>query len=169
MWKKGLAEFVEAAKKLHHKAKFVIVGYAESTSPDAVSQTQLETWANEGLVELWGKRDDMPQVFAQSHIVCLPSTYGEGIPKVLIEAAACGRPIVTTDTAGCREITHHGENGFLVPPNDSAALTIALEKLIDNPELRRKMGQKGREIAQNGFSLKQVITETLALYQNLLK
>jgi glycosyltransferase involved in cell wall biosynthesis len=169
MWKKGIAEFVEAAKKLRHKARFVIVGYAEATSPDAVAQAQLQAWANDGLVELWGKRDDMPQVFAQSHLVCLPSTYGEGVPKVLIEAAACGRPIVTTDTPGCHEITQDGKNGFLVPPYHHEALIDALEKLIDNPDLRQKMGKKGREIAEKDFSLTQVLAETLALYKNLLK
>jgi glycosyltransferase involved in cell wall biosynthesis len=168
MWKKGLGDFVEAAKQLKEKARFVVVGYAEATSPDIVALSQLEAWAKEGLIEYWGKREDMPNVFAQSHIVCLPSTYGEGVPKVLIEAAASGRAIVTTDTAGCREITRHEENGLLVPPNNIPALITALEKLIDNPHLRQKMGQRGREIALNEFSLNLVVEETLALYERLL-
>lgn len=168
MWKKGLGDFVEAARQLKEKARFVVVGYAEATSPDTVPQSQLEAWEQEGLIEYWGKRDDMPQVFAQSHIVCLPSTYGEGVPKVLIEAAACGRAIVTTDTAGCREISHHQENGLLVPPNDTDALIAALDSLISNPQLRQKMGKRGREIALNEFSLNLVVKETLALYEKLL-
>lgn len=168
MWKKGVAEFVSSARVLHQKARFVIVGYTESSSPDAVSLEQLQAWADEGIIEWWGKRDDMPAVFAQSHIVCLPSSYGEGVPKVLIEAAACERPIVATDSAGCREITHDGENGILFAVGDTDALIQALETLIDSSELRQKMGKRGREIAQSGFSLAQVTEQTLALYARLL-
>lgn len=167
MWQKGLGEFVEAARQLRDKARFVIVGFAEATSPDTVSSEQLDIWASEGLVELWGKRDDMPEVFAQSHIVCLPSTYGEGVPKVLIEAAACARPIVTTDTPGCRDITRHRENGLVVPPNDTEALVQALSELIENAALRQQMGANGREIAMRDFSLDYVVRETLALYEKL--
>jgi glycosyltransferase involved in cell wall biosynthesis len=169
MWKKGIGDFVEAARRLKDKARFVVVGYAEATSPDTVPLEQLEAWASEGLIEYWGKRDDMPQVFAQSHVVCLPSTYGEGVPKVLIEAAAAGRAIVTTDTAGCREISRHEENGLLVAPNDLEALVKALDRLIDDSDLRQKMGVRGREIALKEFSLNLVIKETLALYQTLLE
>ncbi|MDQ7035076.1 MAG: glycosyltransferase family 4 protein [Anaerolineae bacterium] len=169
MWQKGLGMFAEAARRLRHKARFVIVGYAEATSPDTVSQTQLEDWSQEGILEWWGKRDDMPQVFAQSHIVCLPSTYGEGVPKVLIEAAACARPIVTTDTPGCRDIVHDGENGLLVAPHDRDALLSALEQLIDNAQLRQQMGSNGRVIAERDFSLAYVVGETLALYERLLQ
>lgn len=169
MWKKGLGDFLEAARRLKGRARFAIAGYVEATHPDIVSLEQIQAWESEALIEYWGKRDDMPQAFAESHIVCLPSTYGEGVPKVLIEAAACGRPIVTTDMPGCREITHDGENGLLVPPNDVDALTQALEKLIDNSDLRQMMGRKGREIAQEGYSLQKVLDETLALYKNLLK
>jgi len=168
MWKKGIGDFVAAARQLHDQARFVVVGYAESSSPDAVPLTRIQTWADEGVIEWWGKRDDMPAVFAQSHIVCLPSSYGEGVPKVLIEAAASGRAIVTTDTAGCREITHDGENGILFPANDIEALIAALQRLINQPELRQQMGQHGREIAQEHFSLDDVTAQTLALYERLL-
>ena len=109
----------------------------------------------------------MPKVLAQSHIVCLPSAYGEGVPKVLIEAAACGCPIVTTDAPGCREIVQDGMNGFLVPLRDAAAVAAALKKLIESPELRRNMGMKGRELVERAFSLETVNTETLALYKEL--
>jgi glycosyltransferase involved in cell wall biosynthesis len=169
MWKKGVGAFAEAARRLHHKARFVIAGYAEATSPDTVSRQQLEAWQRAGILEWIGKRDDMPQVFAESHIVCLPSTYGEGVPKVLIEAAACARPIVTTDTPGCREIARQDENGLLVPPGDTQALVMALERLIDAPDLRREMGARGRVIAENEFSLVHVTTATLSLYATLLQ
>jgi glycosyltransferase involved in cell wall biosynthesis len=171
LWKKGLGVFVEAAKILKSQgvaARFVVVGYTEPSSPAAVPQTQLETWAKDGLIEWWGKRDDMAVVFASSHVVCLPSSYGEGVPKVLIEAAACGRAIVTTDTPGCREITHDGKNGLLVPKDDSAALAQAIRKLVENPDLRRKMGANGRQIAGAEFSETQVFSEMFAVYNSLL-
>jgi len=168
MWKKGVAEFVEAAKELGEKARFVIVGYSEPTSPDAVPEEYLKQQAEAGIIEWWGKRDDMPDVFAQSHIVCLPSSYGEGVPRVLIEAAACERPIVATDTPGCREITIHNDNGLLFPVGNNPAMIAALEKLIESPELRHKMGKRGREIVHQGFSLQIVTSQTLALYEKLL-
>jgi len=171
LWKKGLGAFVDAAERLKAqgvKARFIVVGYPEPSSPAAVPQSQLESWARSGLVEWWGKRDDMPAVFAASHIVCLPSSYGEGVPKVLIEAAACGRAIVSTDTPGCREIARHGENGLLVPKDDPAALANAIQRLIEDPTLRRKLGARGRQIAEREFSQEQVFRETFAVYRELL-
>lgn len=168
MWKKGLGLFAQAAEQLRGRARFVVVGYAEPTSPDNVPIAQLEAWARDGLIEWWGKREDMPSVFAASHLVCLPSSYGEGVPKVLIEAAACGRPIVTTDTPGCRDIARHGDNGLLVPKDDLPALVSALDRLISDPALRQRMGARGRDIAMAEFSLERVARETLALYRALL-
>lgn len=172
MWKKGVGVFVEVARRLGDMARFVVVGYAEDTSPDNVSPEQLQMWADEGIIEWWGKRDDMPAVFAQVHIVCLPSTYGEGVPKVLIEAAACGRAIVTTDTPGCRDITQGGVNGLLVPAGEGEdfidALSVALRRLITDAPLRARMGQAGRAIALADFSLEQVVAQTFALYDDLL-
>lgn len=164
MWKKGVGQFVVAAKVLCESARFVIVGYAEATSPDTVSIEQLQEWHSEGWIEYWGKRDDMPDVFTQSHIVCLPSSYGEGVPKVLIEAAASGRVIITTDTPGCREIVQHRKNGLLIPPEDNAALIAALQELIQDADLRKSMGNMGREWAVANFSLKQVVEQTFVLY-----
>lgn len=168
MWKKGLGAFVQAAKALHNKARFVVAGYAEASSPDNVPVTQLEAWASAGLIEWLGKRDDMPDVFANSNVVCLPSTYGEGVPKVLIEAAASGRAIVTTDTPGCRDIVQDGVNGLLVPPGDDDALIRAIERLCADDELRQRMGARGRMIAEDDFSLERVIKETFAVYDSLL-
>ncbi|MHB1174514.1 MAG: glycosyltransferase [Sulfuriferula sp.] len=101
-----------------------------------------------------------------AHIACLPS-YREGLPKSLLEAAACGLPIVTTDAPGCREIVRDGDNGFLVPVRDAQALAIALRSLIDNPVLRAEMGLRSREIVLAEFSREQVIAETLAVYREL--
>lgn len=169
MRQKGIYEFLEAAKALHTVARFVVVGYAEATSPDTVPAQQLQQWEAEGWIEYWGRREDMPQVFAQSHIVCLPSTYGEGVPKVLIEGASCGRALVTTDTPGCREICRHEENGLLVPPNDTPALIAALRRLIEDVALRRQFGAAGRQLVEAAFSLEIVTRETLALYEALLE
>lgn len=172
LWQKGVGAFVEAARRLRAagvQARFVIAGYGEPSSPTAVPPEQLTAWQSEGVIEWWGKRDDMPQVFAQTHIVCLPSTYGEGVPKVLIEAAACGRPIVTTDTPGCREIVRHEANGLLVAPNVPAVLDSALRRLIENPALRQSMGQQGRELAAAEFSLDYVSRATLDVYARLLQ
>ena len=109
----------------------------------------------------------MRKVLAQSHIVCLPSLR-EGVPKVLIEAAACGRPIVTTDAPGCREIVRNGENGLLVPVRDSKALADALRLLIESAPLRALMAAKGREIVVEEFSVERVVNETLGVYRELL-
>ena len=168
LWQKGVGEFAEMARRLQGQARFVFVGYEEATSPVNVPASQLEAWQNEGIIEWWGKRDDMPDVYAQANIVCLPSTYGEGVPKVLIEASSCERASVTTDTAGCREIIKHGVNGLLVPPNDLDALTSAVEHLIHHPEERQQMGKNGRELVLNDYTFKQVADETFTLYRVLL-
>lgn len=171
LWTKGIGEYIQAAQQLRDaevQARFVIVGYPEPSSPDAIPPEQLAEWQAGDAVEWWGKRDDMPQVFAGSHIVCLPSAR-EGVPKVLIEAAACGRAAVTTDVPGCREVVREGVNGLLVPPGDADALAAALRRLIENPALRREMGARGRQIAEEEFALTRVLEETLAVYTQLLK
>lgn len=168
---KGIGEFVEAAKKLRSSginARFVLAGDTDPGNPTAIPREQLLTWQQEGLVEWWGQQQDMPHIFAQSHIVCLPSTYREGVPKVLIEAAACARPIVTTDAPGCREIVRHKENGLLIPPKNIDALSHAISQLIANRDMRLRMGQRGREIAVAEFSVEKVVSETMSLYQEML-
>ncbi len=170
IWEKGVAEFVEAARLLRARgveARFALVGDSKASNPRAVPQPTLEKWSREGGVEWWGRRTDMARVFAGAHIVCLPSTYGEGVPKVLIEAAACGRPIVACDIPGAREIAHQGENGLLVPPGDTEALAAALARLIENSDLRRRFGARGRELVESDFSEDRVVTATLEVYRAL--
>lgn len=171
LWDKGVKEFVDAAKLLLKegvKARFVLIGNNDPDNPSSVPASALESFQKEGIVEWWGHNDDMPSVFQRCHVVCLPS-YREGLPKVLIEAAACGRPIVATDVPGCREIVRNGENGFLVPVRDVNALSHAIQKLIEDPLLRKKMGMKGREIVVNEFTIEKVISETFAVYKDLLQ
>jgi glycosyltransferase involved in cell wall biosynthesis len=170
LWSKGVGEFVEAARRLREAgvtARFVLVGDVDPDNPASVPAARLEAWRDGGAVEWWGHRNDMAAVFAQSHLVCVPS-YGEGVPKVLIEAAACGRAIVTADVPGCREIVRHGENGLLAPVRDAGALAERLRQLIEDPALRRRMGVRSRSIAEAEFSLEQVVRETLAVYRELL-
>lgn len=167
---KGVYEFVDAARALQNngvKARFVLAGDVDPGNPASLSAETVGGWDQERVVEWWGPQEDMPAVFAQTHIVCLPS-YREGLPKVLIEAAACGRPIVATDVPGCREIVRHNDNGLLVPRNDSAALANAVRRLIMDPALRERMGRRGREIAAQEFGLERVVAETLAVYRALL-
>jgi glycosyltransferase involved in cell wall biosynthesis len=167
---KGVCEFVDAARALQSdgvEAHFVLVGDVDPGNPASLSTATVKSWHQERVIEWWGQREDMEAVFAQVHIVCLPS-YREGLPKVLIEAAACGRPIVATDVAGCREIVRHNDNGLLVPAKDSAALANALKQLISDPALRERMGRRGREIAVQEFGLERVVSDTLAVYRMLL-
>lgn len=170
LWDKGVGEFAAAAGMLRQRgiaARFALVGEGDADNPASVPQATLEGWRAEGLVEWWGRRDDMPKVLAQAHVVCLPS-YREGLPKALLEAAASGRAIVTCDVPGCREVVRHQDNGLLVPPRDAGALADALERLILDAGLRRQMGRRGRERAEAEFSQERVIAETLAVYRELL-
>lgn len=170
LWDKGVAEFVEAARQLQQRgvhARFVLVGEPDPENPASVSESQLLDWQKGGCVEWWGRREDMPDVLAQSHIVCLPS-YREGLPKSLLEAASCGRPIVTTDVPGCREIVCDGDNGLLVEVRNPVALADALEKLLFDAELRQRMGQRGRERVLNEFSQEQIVAHVLTIYRETL-
>ncbi|MGD9509411.1 MAG: glycosyltransferase [Geminicoccaceae bacterium] len=170
LWAKGVADFVEAARLLRTsgvRARFVVAGASPGHQADAVSESALRAWESDGVIEWWGHHEDMPWVYGRCHVVCLPSFYREGVPKVLIEAASSGRPIVTTDMPGCREICRDGENGLLVPPRDPVALAAALRRLIEDGRLRRAMGAAGRRIAISDFALAGVIERTLEIYRLL--
>jgi glycosyltransferase involved in cell wall biosynthesis len=170
LWDKGVGEFVDAAKQLRQRGvnvKLVLVGEPDAENPASVPEDQLLTWQNEGVVEWWGRREDMPQIMAQSHIVCLPS-YREGLPKSLLEASSCARPVVTTDVPGCREIVHEGDNGFLVEARNPTALADALARLIADPELRHRMGQRGRARVLSEFAQERIVEQVLALYRGIL-
>ncbi len=168
---KGICEFVEAAREIKSegtKVRFVLVGDVDSGNPMTLTAEQIKKWVDEDVIEWWGKQQNMSEIFSQAHIISLPS-YAEGLPKVLIEACACGRPIVTTDVSGCRDTIINDENGILVPPRDSKALASAFRKLISDPQLRKRMGKAGRKIAVNEFSIEIVIQKTFTVYQDLSK
>ena len=170
LWEKGIREFVQAAELLRGKgitARFVLVGDPDDANVSSIPVSQLRAWADAGAIEWRGHRDDMPAVFAEANLVCLPS-YGEGVPRSLIEAAACGRAIVASDVPGCREVVRHGENGLLVPARDSRTLANALATLIEDSALRAKMGARGRVIFLREFSEEIVLEQTLTVYRDLL-
>ena len=171
LWEKGVREFVAAADRLRAhgiSARFALVGEPDADHATSIPVSQLREWDASGVVEWWGQQDDMREVFARSNVVCLPS-YGEGVPKVLIEAAASGRALVASDVPGCREVVRHGENGFLVPAHSTEALAHALATLIEDAPLRARMGACGRVIAIRDFSEELVLTQVLAVYRNLLE
>ncbi|MDX1377428.1 MAG: glycosyltransferase family 4 protein, partial [Anaerolineales bacterium] len=163
---KGLFEFVKAAKIIRKKglkARFAIAGTPDPGNPASISSEQIDSWGKNGVVELWGWQSDMQAALGKADIFCLPS-YREGVPSALLEACAAGLPIVATDVPGCRDVVTHGVNGLLVPPQDSDALADALERLLVDPNLRDKMGKKGRQIALKKFSLDKIIEQTLDVY-----
>ncbi len=171
LWEKGVREFVAAAELLRSQgvsARFALVGEPDAGHATSIPVSQLREWDASGVVEWWGRQDDMPEVFARSNVVCLPS-YGEGVPKALIEAAASGRALVASDVPGCREVVRHGENGFLVPAHSTEGLVRALAKLIEDASLRARMGARGRAIALREFAEELVLTQVLAVYRNLLE
>lgn len=167
---KGVFEFVAAASALRTKgidARFAIVGLIDAANPTSVSQAQLDLWAAEGVVENWGYCTDMPQVLTRASVVVLPS-YREGLPKSLLEAAACGRAVVTTDVPGCRDAIEEGLTGILVPVRDVERLADAIEQLLANSERRKAMGFAGRKLAEQEFDVKAVVNKHLAIYKRLL-
>ena len=145
LWDKGVGELVEACKLLKEQGlqfRLVLVGSPDPDNPKSIPESQIHRWVGEGILEWWGHREDMPQVLAQSAIVVLPS-YREGLPKILLEAGALGRPVVATDVTGCRDVIKNGENGLLVPLGDISELADAVGKLLEDEELRTEMGAAG--------------------------
>ncbi len=169
IWEKGVAEFVAAARILKDRglpARFALVGGSDFGNPNAVPQATLTAWLADGVVEHWGYAEDVAAVYRQCTLVCLPS-YREGLPRSLLEAAASGRAIVTTDVPGCREIVHHGDNGLLVPAKDAVALAAALAALLESPQKRQRMAAAGRQRVLDHFAQEIVLSRTFALYRDL--
>ena len=171
LWDKGVAELVEAARQLRARGvpNFIVrlAGDPDPHNPAAISLEQLRDWSNEGVVEWIGRADDIPAELRRCHIACLPS-YREGAPLSLLEAAASGRPIVTTDVPGCREVVHHDRNGLLVPVRDARGLADALQRLILDSDLRRRLGACGRERAEREFSSDVVNDKIISTYFQMM-
>lgn len=167
VWTKGVRVFAEAARLLKAKqapVEMVLVGQIPHNDRTAIAEAQVRQWEQEGLLAWWGWRDDMRQVYEQADIVCLPSLYGEGVPRTLIEAAAHGRAVIAADNRGCRDIVRDGVNGCLVPQDDPEALAQAIQQLAADRALRMQMGAAGREIVRDGFSAENIIAQSMRVY-----
>lgn len=172
---KGVREFVDAARILQYSdvtanglVRFALVGSVDPSNPSSLTHEELSGWAEEGVVEVWGFRSDMDRVLSEATIVVLPS-YREGLPKVLIEAAACARAVVTTDVPGCRDAVEPGVTGLLVPVKDPEAIARAIRQLLSNPERCQQMGMAGRALAEQEFDIRQVVAAHMEIYVGLLE
>ena len=169
---KGVLVLIEAAKILKdeysNKVQFLLCGGLD-TNPLAVSKERLEALCDGDYIQWLGKRDDVHELLEKSHIFAFPSYYKEGLPKSCIEAAAVGRPIITCDSVGCRDTVIDGVTGYLIPIKNSVALAEKLKCLIDNESHRKSMGYKSREYAERNFSLSEVISVHMNIYDQLIK
>lgn len=167
---KGIYEFVDAARisqGRHPALRWRLAGSPDPGNPASVMLAEVRQWHDEGVIEWVGERQDVPQLYQQAHIAVLAS-YREGMPKSLIEAAASGRAIVTTDVPGCRDTIQPGVSGLLVPPQDAAALATAVHTLAADDERRHAMGNAGRQLAEREFEVSRIVAQQLAVYESLL-
>lgn len=170
LWDKGVAEFIEATRMLLAEGRgidFLLAGDPDPGNPAAVPVSALKGWCDEGIVQWLGHVDDMPGLFRSVDVVVLPS-YREGLPKGLIEAAACGLPLVATDVPGCREVVTDGVDGLLVPAKDASALAGAIARLNDDDALRAKLGAAARARVLAEFDERIVIRRTVDVYRELI-
>jgi glycosyltransferase involved in cell wall biosynthesis len=170
LWEKGVGEFVAAAERLRERnisARFVLVGARDPENPGCIPEEQLLSWERSGIIEWWRNRTDMPSVYAQSTLVCLPS-YGEGLPNVLTEAGASGRAVVTTSVPGCFQAVTDGQNGLVVPARDPESLAAAIQRLLSDSGLRRRLATIGRQRAVQEFSYSKIVEQIMGIYKGLL-
>jgi glycosyltransferase involved in cell wall biosynthesis len=171
IWDKGAGVLVDAARILRARGialRVILAGMPDPENMATIPEAQLQAWQDEGIVEWRGFCDDVPRLWRESHIAVLPSWYGEGVPKSLLEAAAAARPMVAVDGPGLREVAIDGETGFLVPARDAAALADALQQLAQDGALRRRMGEAARRRAEEHFGDATVVAATMALYRQLI-
>ncbi|WP_280139921.1 glycosyltransferase family 4 protein [Magnetospirillum fulvum] len=167
---KGVLDIVAAARLLKQQGapvRIVLVGGPDTTNPESLGEDDLRRWQAEGVVEWWGVSDDVAALWRQAHIALLPS-YREGLPKSLLEAAACGRPMIATDVPGCRDVVQSGETGLLVPLQDGAALAEAILTLAKDGEARRRMGHNARAQVERRFANAVIATQMQALYREII-
>lgn len=170
LWDKGVGEFVQAARILRASGRhlqFLLAGAPDPGNPASVPKEQIDGWCREGLLDWLGHVEDMPSLYRSADIVALPS-YREGLPKGLIEAAACRVCLVTTDVPGCRDVVKDGVDGLLVPPRDADALAGAIALLYDDAELRERLAASARARAFREFDERIVIARTMEVYDELL-
>lgn len=166
---KGVTDFAEAARILKNQGvdyRFLLVGPADDDNPEALSADDLRALEQTHGVEWLGARSDMPEVLAQSTLVVLPSKYGEGMPKALIEAMASGRPIITTDIPGCRQLVDGGNNGWLVEPGEVEQLAATISAALSDIVQLEEKGERARHFAEEHLSVAQVVRITLQVYDS---
>lgn len=169
LWDKGVAEYVDAIRQLRNRGRTfqaLLAGTPDPGNPAAVPEATIRGWADEGLLTWLGHVDDMVGLLASVDIVVLPS-YREGLPRSLVEAAACGLPLITTDVPGCREVVSDGVDGLLVPMGNSEALAQAMARLQDDPAFARQLGDAARRKARAQFDERIVVERTMAVYAEL--
>ena len=167
---KGLLEFLKAAEEfaeLGISARFIVVGQMDTDNPASVTWEVLNPFIKNQAIEFWGHRDNINDIIRACSIVVLPS-YREGFPKTLMEAAACGRPIVTTDVPGCRDAIIDGKSGVLVPPKNIKALRNAIANLIRHPKNCTSFGKAGRALAETEFDINFIVAKHMSLYSSML-
>jgi glycosyltransferase involved in cell wall biosynthesis len=171
LWDKGIADYVEAArivKTTHKNVNFLLAGKPDEGNPDSVQGSDLVNWKKEGIIEALGHVENMAERLEDINIVVLPTVYGEGVPRILIEAAAAGIPLVATDVPGCREIVVNDQNGYLVPARDPQSLAEALAILLSDTGLCESMGKAGRKLVLEEFDEKSVLSRTIDVYEEIL-
>jgi len=170
LWEKGIREYVQAARLLKnsgHDVEFLLAGDPDPGNPASIDTAQLMAWRTEGIINFLGYVDDMPELFSRVDVAVLPS-YREGLPQCMLEAAACGLPLVATDVPGCREIVEPGINGLLIPPRNSAALAEAIAHLDRNRAQCRVLGEASRRKVLQDFDEKTILRMTLNIYREIL-
>lgn len=167
LWDKGIGEFAKAARALKQKynnADFWLLGPVDLENPKGIQPAQLQQWNREGIVQYLGMTDNIKSYLKKADIIVLPSYYKEGLPLSLLEGAAMGMPIITTDSTGCREVVEDGVNGFLVPIKDVKSLAASMEKFIKKPFLISQMGRASRKIVLEKFDSKIIVKQILQYY-----
>lgn len=168
---KGIHIFVHAAQLLKEKnidARFQIAGGETKDNPKAISTEQMQAMCSNGVVEWLGRIEDMPQLLSRANIIVYPSYYGEGIPRVLLEACASARAIITTNHPGCKEAVSHEQNGLLIPIKDAQACASAMENLLSNDNKRNEMGKNSRKKAEKEFDILHIAIQTTQAYKKAL-
>jgi glycosyltransferase involved in cell wall biosynthesis len=167
LWDKGIGEFVEAARIIREKydnVDFWLLGPVDLQNPKGIKPEQLDQWRREGLVTYLGMTDDIKSFYAKADVIVLPSYYKEGIPLSLLEGAAMGKPIISTDSTGCRDVVENGKNGYLVPVRDAVQLALAMERFITDPFKIKIMGEQSRKMAVAKFDSQRIVTQILKYY-----
>jgi len=171
LYDKGVSEYVEAAKILKQrgfKVDFLLVGAVDKENPNGILDKDFKSWSNEGFVSVLGYRRDIAKLIQESSIAVLPSYYGEGLPKFLIEAAACGRAVITTDHPGCRDAIEPNKTGLLIPVKNEYALADAISYLLENNSVRMNFGVSGRALAEKEYGIEKVVEKHIKIYSNYL-